>query len=674
MEKHSDNLEKSGSKIGHVNRQLRRSYDVNFKMMVINEAESSNNCKAAVKYGVRECNVRRWRTQKDHLKNAHGQRKAFRGPQSGRFQELEWRVCAYVDEKRKDGMPISRAAIQLKAVEIAKELNIPTGDFKASLGWCNRMMRRNGLTLRRRTSLAQRLPSDFGEKLLSFQRYVITLRKNHSHPLDQIGNADQTPVFFDVPTPVTAHKKDMTEEDLHLEKHDPPHVIQESEGEAEPETPSMKEEKQEDEIPNFSQTVSVKIEEEGPSDSSFEHLTTKDVTLQDLHPEKHDPPNVKRESESEMPYNKQEAEPEILCMIEKEQQDEVPKSPMIVRVKSEEDEDPSEDSRAAKPLSDHLFQRLTAKGEGRSQQAGLLAPLSDSDDVTSHSSDFNSDEEDVDFEQNVSKLSNKSSVKRDTKEHVGKKHFACSLCDKRFSTKQEVTRHTRTHTGEKPFVCTCCDKRFHMKYELTIHMRTHTGKKPFACSVCGKRFSQQLNRHMKTHTRETPLACRLCDIGFCTRQELNRHRLTCIEEKPFSCTLCDKSYSEKGLLKKHVKTHTEEKPYVCICCGKRFWGKLHLKIHMRIHTGEKPFACSVCGKRFTEKGSLKMHVMSHTGEKPFDCSLCDKRYYTKQDLTTHTRTHTGEKPFACSDCGKRFTCKRYLKNHTKTHTMEKPFS
>ena len=69
-------------------------------------------------------------------KNAYSQRKAFRGPQSGRFQELERRVCTYVDEKRKDGMPISRAVIQLKALEIAKELNIPTADFKASRGWC----------------------------------------------------------------------------------------------------------------------------------------------------------------------------------------------------------------------------------------------------------------------------------------------------------------------------------------------------------------------------------------------------------------------------------------------------------------------------------------------------------------------------------------------------------
>ncbi|KAK0133215.1 Pogo transposable element with KRAB domain [Merluccius polli] len=105
-------------------------------------------------------------------------------------------------------MAITRAVIQLKALEIAKELNVPTTNFKASLGWCRRMMRHNGLSLRRSTSLAQHLPSDFREKLLSFQRYVIKLRKKHSYPLDQMGNADQKPVYFDMPTSVTVNKKD----------------------------------------------------------------------------------------------------------------------------------------------------------------------------------------------------------------------------------------------------------------------------------------------------------------------------------------------------------------------------------------------------------------------------------------------------------------------------------
>ena len=125
MERHSDQLEQSGSKVGQVNKQQRRSYDANVKIMVINEAESSNNCRAAKRYDVTECNVRRWRAQKDRLKNANSQRKAYHGPQSGRFQEINRRVCEYVTEKRNDGMPITRAVIQLKALEITKELNIP---------------------------------------------------------------------------------------------------------------------------------------------------------------------------------------------------------------------------------------------------------------------------------------------------------------------------------------------------------------------------------------------------------------------------------------------------------------------------------------------------------------------------------------------------------------------
>ena len=207
MERSRDYLEKSASKVGQINQHVRNSYDANFKLMVVNEAESSNNCKAAKKFGVTECNVRRWRAQKERLKNTNSQRKAFRGPQSGKFAELDDRIYEYVIEKRRDAMPITRGIIRLRALKLAKELNIPTNEFKASTGWCTRMMRRKGLTLRRRTSLAQRLPSDFEEKLLSFQRYVLKLRKTHSYPLDQIGNADQTPVFFDMPTSVTVAKK-----------------------------------------------------------------------------------------------------------------------------------------------------------------------------------------------------------------------------------------------------------------------------------------------------------------------------------------------------------------------------------------------------------------------------------------------------------------------------------
>ena len=93
-------LETSGSKVGQVNQQQRRSYDANFKIMVVNKAESSKHCQAAKKFGVTECNVRRWRAPKQRLKDANSQRKSYRGPQSGRFSEVDRRVLNTSEKTR----------------------------------------------------------------------------------------------------------------------------------------------------------------------------------------------------------------------------------------------------------------------------------------------------------------------------------------------------------------------------------------------------------------------------------------------------------------------------------------------------------------------------------------------------------------------------------------------
>ena len=137
-------------------------------------------------------------------------RKEFRGPKSGRFPELE-QVVEFVQEKRNEGFPITREIIKMEALELQKR-NMKAGsatEFMASAGWCVRMMKRAGIVLRRRTTLCQRLPSAYEEKLVFFQRLVIGLRKQHEYLLDHMGNADQTPVFFDMPTSVVVDVKDV---------------------------------------------------------------------------------------------------------------------------------------------------------------------------------------------------------------------------------------------------------------------------------------------------------------------------------------------------------------------------------------------------------------------------------------------------------------------------------
>ncbi|XP_057695156.1 zinc finger protein 260-like [Corythoichthys intestinalis] len=431
-------------------------------------------------------------------------------------------------------------------------------------------------------------------------------------------------------------------------------------------------------LDNFSveDTDKVTTMVEAVEDIDAEALCPADVTVEDLNPEKHNP--IRFKQESEMPYIKQEAEPETPSIKEEEQEDEIPKFSMIVNVKSEKDEYSSEESGATKPFSDTSFQHLTTKGEERLQPDSLLAPLSDSDDVTSHSSDFNTDEEDFEFDQNASKSlnKNKSSMKREAKECAGGKPFSCSQCDKRFSWKADLEKHKHAHTREKLFVSSTWGKRLAQERTLNRHARTHTVEKPFVCTYCGKSFTKkgELVKHASTHNPEKPFACTFCTACFSQRSNLEKHKRIHTGEKPFVCTLCGKRFAEKGNLNQHTITHTGEKPFACSYCEKRFCRQSVLTRHTLTHTGEKPYPCSVCHKRFFQKVALNCHIKTHTGEKLFACSLCDKRYYTKASLIIHTRTHTKQKPLTCTHCGKKFTQKGHLVIHTRSHTGEKAFN
>jgi hypothetical protein len=101
-------------------------------------------------------------------------------------------------EKRRNGLPVTRETIGMKALEIATSLKTPRQDFKAINGWIVRFMHRKGLALCRRTTLVRKLPTDYVEKLIAYQRHIINLCRKHDYLLGQMGNTDETPVFFDM--------------------------------------------------------------------------------------------------------------------------------------------------------------------------------------------------------------------------------------------------------------------------------------------------------------------------------------------------------------------------------------------------------------------------------------------------------------------------------------------
>lgn len=174
----------------------RYHYTAKTKRNVIQFAEKFGNREAAREFNIDESNIRRWRKNVTSINLCMSTRKAFTGPTSGRHPELEEEVRQYIIETRGKCLPVTRRSIVKKASEVAAVQGIQ--NFKASNSWCTRFMIRQGFSLRRRTSVCQKLPPQFEEKLVSFQRYVMKLRTEVEYDFCQMGNADETPVYFDM--------------------------------------------------------------------------------------------------------------------------------------------------------------------------------------------------------------------------------------------------------------------------------------------------------------------------------------------------------------------------------------------------------------------------------------------------------------------------------------------
>ncbi|XP_061891106.1 zinc finger protein 3-like [Entelurus aequoreus] len=326
----------------------------------------------------------------------------------------------------------------------------------------------------------------------------------------------------------------------------PPHIKEEDE---DPQPPHIKEEEEEvwitqegecllgqeeDDVTKFPLTVvSVKTEEheDKPPESSQLHHSP-NVCAEQLLPEKqecsfrmvkedpskrktrcHRPSGVsfssltqtlpcKKEEEDSLTPHLKEEEAEHTVSQEGDHIEGLVEFPVTgVPVKSEDEEvkGESEEKREAEPPSSSSTQHMTTEADGDhcggSQADKLLAPLSDSEDTTSHSPD--TDDEDS---------------KDDKTCHTDNTHLKCSHCDKTFKYNCHLKRHISTHTGEKPFTCSICSKGFVEGRNLKVHMRIHTGEKPFICSICGTGFvqSHRLKVHIRIHTGEKPFSCSIC--------------------------------------------------------------------------------------------------------------------------------------------------------------------
>ena len=174
----------------------RSSYTTEWKLRAIELAKANGNRKAAKELNVDESMIRRWRKQEDVLRQTKKTCKSLRG-NTPRWPELEDNLKHWVLEMQSVGRSISTVSIRLKAKALAKEMGIT--NFSGAQSWCTRFMKRNYLSIRCKTTLSQRRPSDFEEKASTFRQFCLMKIEEKNIDHNCIVNMDEVPVPFDMP-------------------------------------------------------------------------------------------------------------------------------------------------------------------------------------------------------------------------------------------------------------------------------------------------------------------------------------------------------------------------------------------------------------------------------------------------------------------------------------------
>ena len=100
-------------------------------------------------------------------------------------------------------------------------LNI--NNFKFSNTWLEGFMKRFNFAIHRQTHIAQHLPNDLLQKQQSFLSFILYRRIQYDYPLKYIGNMDENPVTFDLPSNTTLDQRDTSTVTIRITGHKKTH-------------------------------------------------------------------------------------------------------------------------------------------------------------------------------------------------------------------------------------------------------------------------------------------------------------------------------------------------------------------------------------------------------------------------------------------------------------------
>jgi hypothetical protein len=192
--------------------KLKRQWSAREKLMIITYYEKGHSKRStADKFGIEPKQVRDWINNKEKLISVAPYIQKLNIGARPKFPHLEDELMEWFTEARGQLKTVTRFMIQVKARTLAKKTSYQSEypevkNAKFSRKWVDGFMSRHNLSNRRKTTVAQRLPEDYTEQRSEFLSYVMYLRNENEYPLSLIGNMDETPMSFNLPSNTTVEQ------------------------------------------------------------------------------------------------------------------------------------------------------------------------------------------------------------------------------------------------------------------------------------------------------------------------------------------------------------------------------------------------------------------------------------------------------------------------------------
>ena len=189
-----------------------KSYSVTTKLDAVKYGLENSKAAAAKKFNVDPKRIREWTDNKRKLEEMLSQsrytqskrKRLCGGGRKALNETMEYMLVDWIAEMRGLRLRVTRKMVQLKAVELFNNdetiaLETEGDRFEASKGWLENFFSRHHITLRRRTTLGQKVPDLVIPKLENFILYVRYLRIQKDYMPDDIIAMDETAVWLDMP-------------------------------------------------------------------------------------------------------------------------------------------------------------------------------------------------------------------------------------------------------------------------------------------------------------------------------------------------------------------------------------------------------------------------------------------------------------------------------------------